>query len=67
MKCNIGKLIDDRGLKRKWVAEKVGVSDKQISNWVTGRSYPTAEKLFTLADLLGVKVDDLYTKKDPHQ
>jgi putative transcriptional regulator len=66
LESKIGELINERGLKRKWIAEKVGVTPKQISNWVTGYSYPTVEKAFKLANLLGVKVDDLYEiKKEP--
>lgn len=60
MKSQIGELIDLRGYKRKYVAEKMGVSQNQLSNWVTGKSFPTAEKLFKLAKVLECTVDDLY-------
>jgi putative transcriptional regulator len=63
MKSNIGNLIDERGLKRKWVAEQLGITPKQVSNWITGFSYPTVDKAFRLAKLLGVKVDDLYEEE----
>ncbi|WP_017729426.1 helix-turn-helix transcriptional regulator [Halalkalibacterium ligniniphilum] len=61
MKSCIGKVIDEKGYKRKYVAEKMEISQKQLSNWVTGKSFPTVEKLFKLASLLECKVDDLYT------
>jgi transcriptional regulator with XRE-family HTH domain len=62
MKSNIGKLIDNRGLKKKYIAEKLGVSVKQLRNYETGHSYIPMDKAFLLADLLGVKVDDLYER-----
>lgn len=64
MKSNIGELIDLKGLKRKWIAEQLGVSAKQVSNWVTGYSFPTVDKAFKLAKLLNVKVDELYELND---
>jgi putative transcriptional regulator len=60
MRSKIGERIDEQGYKRKFVAEKMGVSPNQLSNWVTGKSYPTTEKLFKLAKVLQCKVDDLY-------
>lgn len=65
MKCEIGRLIDERGYRRKFIADKMGVTPQQLSNWIHERNYPTIDKAFKLADLLGVKVDDLYTKKEP--
>jgi putative transcriptional regulator len=62
MKSKIGEWIDKRGYKRKFVADIMGVSQNQLSNWVTGKSYPTAEKLFKLADFLECKTDDLYER-----
>jgi putative transcriptional regulator len=72
LKPKIGELINKSGYTRKYIAEQIEVSRKQLSNYVVGRSYPTAEKLFMLAKILGVKVDDLYeiveeTKKEPTQ
>jgi putative transcriptional regulator len=60
MKSKIGEWIDKRGYKRKFVAEKMGVSQNQLSNWVTGKSFPTVEKLFKLAKVLDCTVDELY-------
>jgi putative transcriptional regulator len=68
IKPRIGELIKQSGYTRRYIAEKIGVTPKQLSNYVVGRSYPTVEKAFKLAELLGVKVDDLYEiKKEPTQ
>ncbi|WP_110928425.1 helix-turn-helix transcriptional regulator [Bacillus massiliglaciei] len=63
MKCLIGNLIKERGLKHKFIADKIGVSTQQISNWINMRNYPTIDKAFKLAQILGVKVDDLYEEE----
>ncbi|MEH7093918.1 helix-turn-helix transcriptional regulator [Neobacillus vireti] len=60
MKSRIGELIDAAGYKKKYIAKELDVSPTQLSNWISGRSYPTLEKAFKLATILGVKVDDLY-------
>nr|WP_157888580.1 helix-turn-helix transcriptional regulator [Cytobacillus oceanisediminis] len=63
MECKIGYWIEERGLMKKYVAKKIGITPTQLSNWLAGRSYPPLDKAFILADLLGVKVDDLYERK----
>lgn len=62
MKSNIGKLIEERGYKKKYIAEKMGVSQTQLSNWVNNRNYMPIDKAYKLADMLGCKVDDLYER-----
>lgn len=63
MKSRIGFWIEERGYMKKYIAKQLGITQNQMSNWITGRSFPTLEKAFQLADLLGVKVDDLYERK----
>lgn len=64
MQSKIGYWIDKRGLKSKFVADKMEVSQEQVSKWRNGKSYPRVDKLFKLAKLLGCKVDDLYEEID---
>ncbi|ADU30383.1 helix-turn-helix domain-containing protein [Evansella cellulosilytica] len=60
LKSKIGECIETRGLKIKFVADKLGVSREQVGKWKNGKAFPRIDKLFELALLLGVKVDDLY-------
>jgi putative transcriptional regulator len=64
MRNRIGEFIAREGYKKKYVAEKIGVSQNQLSNWLTRRSYPSIPNLFRLADLFGVKVDDLFIRDE---
>jgi putative transcriptional regulator len=60
MDNRIGEFIDKSGYKKKFIAESLRITPTQLSNWISGRSYPSVPKLFALADLLEVKVDELY-------
>jgi transcriptional regulator with XRE-family HTH domain len=60
LKSNIGKLINESPYKREYIRKRYGKSANTISNWCTGKSYPSHAEMWDLAELLGVKVDDLY-------
>jgi transcriptional regulator with XRE-family HTH domain len=62
MKSRIGYWIEQRGYMKKYIAKKLEITPTQLSNWISGKSSPTIEKAFILADLLNVKVDDLYER-----
>ncbi|MBA2878072.1 transcriptional regulator with XRE-family HTH domain [Anoxybacillus kamchatkensis] len=62
MKSKIGEIIEKKGYKKKYVAEQVGVSANQLSNWIVGKNYPTVDKAFKLAEVLGVNIEELYEK-----
>jgi transcriptional regulator with XRE-family HTH domain len=64
LKSNIGYWIDKRGLQTKFIAKKLEVSETQVSKWKTGKAHPRVDKLFKLANLIGVRVDDLYEEID---
>lgn len=63
MISRIGQMIELSGLKKGYIANRLGISRQQLSNWIGGRSFPPIEKAFDLADLLNCKVDDLYERK----
>jgi len=60
MRSKIGEIIDKQGYKKKYIAERMDITQSQLSNWISGRSYPPMDKAFKLAKVLNVKVDDLY-------
>jgi len=55
------KLIQTRGVKQKWLAQQIGVSEVTISNWMKGNYKPTEENLKKIADVLKM---DLQLLKD---
>lgn len=48
------------GLSQIELAEKVGVSQANISQWESGVALPRADKLPVLAKALNCKIDDLF-------
>ncbi len=60
---NTGALIAARrkamGMTQKQLAERLLVSDKAVSKWENGASYPEVTLLPPLAQLLGITVDEL--------
>ena len=52
------------GLTQAGLAEKLNYSDKAVSKWERGESIPDVLTLMQLAELFGVKVDDLLADPD---
>ena len=59
----IGKFIAERRknvkLTQMQLAEKLGISDRAISKWETGKSLPDASIMLELCGTLGITVNDL--------
>lgn len=55
----MGELRRERGLTQEELGEKLGVTNKTVSRWETGKYMPDIDKLLELAGLLGVSVNEL--------
>ena len=53
------EVFKSKGIKQKWLAEKMGVSEVTISNWVTEKSSPSKKNIEKLGDFLGVSINEL--------
>ncbi|MFD1018666.1 helix-turn-helix domain-containing protein [Thalassobacillus hwangdonensis] len=62
MECHLGKYIDESGLKKKMIAEKLSVNKNTLSNWIKGETYPPVNKALELGELLGVTVEEIWKK-----
>lgn len=51
--------ITSRGIKQKWLAGKLGVSEVSVSNWCSGKTKPSEEHLEKLSAILGVDVQKI--------
>jgi putative transcriptional regulator len=60
LKSYIGRLIDESPYKNEFVMKYMGISRNTLSNWRTGKAFPTIEKAFKLSRLLGVTIEDLF-------
>jgi transcriptional regulator with XRE-family HTH domain len=50
------ELLRSKGLKQKWLANKMGVSEVTVSSWCAGKSVPRKEHLKKLSELLDISV-----------
>ena len=55
----ISALRKQQGLTQKELAEQIGVTDKAVSRWETGRGFPEVSFLPVLADVLGVSISEI--------
>lgn len=58
------ELMNQNGLKAKSLASQLPISEGNISDWKSGRSMPSADKLVILADYFHVSVDYLLGRTD---
>ena len=59
----IGRFIAEKRKEKKMtqvqLAEKLGITDRAVSKWETGKSLPDASIMLELCGLLGITVNDL--------
>ena len=60
----IKRLREERKISQNQLAEAIGVSDKAVSKWETGRGYPDITLIEPLAEALGVSVIELFSGDD---
>ncbi|MBN8200468.1 helix-turn-helix transcriptional regulator [Bacillus sp. NTK034] len=63
LKSRIGELLRVSKYRREFIIKELDISKNTLSNWVSGKTYPTIDKAFLLAELLEVKVEELYERK----
>lgn len=55
----IKEVIDEKGIKQTWLAEKLGKSFNMVNGYVQNRHQPSLETLYKIAEILNVSVKDL--------
>ena len=63
---NLKRIIDEKGVQQRWLAEQVGVTEVSMSRYVNGERIPKAPMAIRMADVLGVDVKELYGRDDKH-
>lgn len=53
------ELFKSKGVKQKWLANKIGVSEVSVSNWVKGKSQPTLKNYQKISELLDIPLKEL--------
>ena len=60
MENRIKEVIKREGRKQKWIAEKIGVSETDVSSYIANRRKPNHERLTAMCRLLNCRIVDLY-------
>ncbi len=55
----IKEVLEDKGIKQIWLAEKLGKSYNMVNSYVQNRRQPSIEVLFKIAKILNVEVIEL--------
>ena len=59
----IKKVLEEKGIKQKWLAEKLNKSYNMVNSYVQNRQQPRLEVLYEIAEILNVEVKDLLTER----
>jgi putative transcriptional regulator len=55
----IKEVLEEKGIKQKWLAEKLGKSYNMVNSYVQNRKQPRLEVLYDIAKILNVNVKEL--------
>ena len=55
----IKEVLEERGIKQKWLAEKLGKSYNMVNGYVQNRQQPRLEVLMAIAEILDIDVKEL--------
>jgi putative transcriptional regulator len=56
---HIKAVLEDKGIKQTWLAEKLDKSYNMVNSYVQNSSQPSLEVLNTVADLINIDFKDL--------
>lgn len=59
----IKEVLEEKGIKQTWLAEKLGKSFSIVNAYVCNRRQPSLETLFQIAEILRVDVKELIVCK----
>jgi len=55
----IKDVLEQKGIKQRWLAEKLGKSYNMVNSYVQNRRQPSIEDLYKIAEILEVDVKEL--------
>lgn len=55
----IKEVLEEKGLKQTWLAERLRKSYNMVNGYVQNRRQPSLSDLFKIADILNIDVKDL--------
>ena len=59
----IKEVLEEKGIKQKWLAEQLGKSYNMVNSYAQNRRQPNLEDLYKIAKILNVEAKELLTDK----
>ena len=59
----IKEVLEEKGIKQKWLAEQLGKSYNMVNSYIQNRKQPRLEVLFEIAEILQVDAKELLKSK----
>ena len=59
----IKEVLEEKGIKQKWLADKLNKSYNMVNSYVQNRKQPRLEVLYAIAEILEVEVKDLLIER----
>jgi len=63
----IKEILEEKGIKQTWLAEKLGKSYNMVNSYVKNRQQPRLEVLYKIAEILEVDVKELLVDSNKNQ
>ena len=60
----IKEVLETKGIKQIWLAEKLGKSYNMVNSYAQNRRQPSIEDLYKIAEILSVDVTELLKRKE---
>jgi putative transcriptional regulator len=60
----IKEVLEEKGIKQKWLAEQLGKSYNMVNSYIQNRQQPRLEVLFEIAEILAVDAKELLKNKN---
>ena len=60
----LGDIIKEKGLKKSFVAKKIGVSLTTLQRYIEGINYPNTKIAHKLSKLLGYSIEEIFFNKN---
>ncbi|SHH67976.1 helix-turn-helix domain-containing protein [Winogradskyella jejuensis] len=60
----IKEVLEERGVKQVWLAERLGKSFNTVNGYVQNRTQPSLETLYEIASILKIDAKELLVTKD---
>lgn len=60
IKSKLKEILIEKNITQRELAKKVGITESAVSRFINKNRIPTGENMLKIANILGVKVEELY-------